>query len=152
EEMQLQLREMDALLAETTDAAEGMELLRETALIRQQVLNSWHDDKLGTVGAVALDKKESRAAATSTGRMMNKKYGRIGDAPIIGAGTYANNETVAISATGWGEFFIRLVMAKSISDMMEFGKTDLKTAADEMVMKRLPALGGDGGLIAVDKD
>lgn len=152
EELQRQLREMDALLAETTDAAERMELLRETAIIRQQVLQSWHDDKFGTVGAVALDKKGNLAAATSTGGMMNKKYGRIGDAPIIGAGTYANNQTVAISATGWGEFFIRLVMAKSISDMMEFGKTDLKTAADEMVMRRLPALGGDGGLIAVDKD
>ena len=90
EELQRQLREMDALLAETTNAAERMELLRETALIRQQVLNSRHDDKFGTVGAVALDKKGNLAAATSTGGMMNKKYGRIGDAPIIGAGTYAN--------------------------------------------------------------
>ncbi|MFZ9387626.1 MAG: isoaspartyl peptidase/L-asparaginase family protein [Chitinophagaceae bacterium] len=110
------------------------------------------DDKYGTVGAVALDRNGNLAAATSTGGMTNKKYGRIGDAPIIGAGTYANNQTVAISCTGWGEFFIRLVMAKTISDMMEFGKMPLKSAAEEMVMKRLPGLGGDGGLIAVDKD
>ncbi len=108
--------------------------------------------KYGTVGAVALDQHGNLAAATSTGGMTNKKFGRVGDAPIIGAGTYANNKTVAISGTGWGEFFIRLVMAKSISDMIEFGKIKLKAAADEMIMKRLPALGGDGGLIAVDKD
>jgi beta-aspartyl-peptidase (threonine type) len=108
--------------------------------------------KYGTVGAVALDRRGNLAAATSTGGMTNKKFGRVGDAPIIGAGTYANNKTVAISGTGWGEYFIRLVMAKSISDMMEFGKMNLKTASDEMIMKRLPALGGDGGLIAVDKN
>lgn len=110
------------------------------------------DFKYGTVGAVALDRHGNLAAATSTGGMTNKKFGRVGDAPIIGSGTYANNSTVAISCTGWGEYFIRLVMAKSISDMMEFGNMPLKKAADEMVMKRLPALGGDGGLIAVDKD
>jgi beta-aspartyl-peptidase (threonine type) len=110
------------------------------------------DYKYGTVGAVALDRHGNLAAATSTGGMTNKKFGRVGDAPIIGSGTYANNQTVAISCTGWGEYFIRLVMAKSISDMIEFGKMPLKKAADEMVMKRLPALGGDGGLIAVDKD
>ena len=110
------------------------------------------DYKYGTVGAVALDQCGNLAAATSTGGMTNKKFGRVGDAPIIGAGTYANNKTVAISGTGWGEYFIRLVMAKTISDMMEFGKMKLKQAADEMIMKRLPALGGDGGLIAVDKD
>lgn len=110
------------------------------------------DYKYGTVGAVALDRHGNLAAATSTGGMTNKKFGRVGDAPIIGAGTYANNATVAISGTGWGEYFIRLVMAKSISDMMEFGNMKLKTAADEMIMKRLPALGGDGGLIAVDKN
>lgn len=110
------------------------------------------DEKYGTVGAVALDRHGNLAAATSTGGMTNKKFGRVGDAPIIGAGTYSNNATCAISATGWGEYFIRLVMAKSISDMMEFGKMSLKDAANEMVMKRLGALGGDGGLIALDKD
>ncbi|MGZ5247465.1 MAG: isoaspartyl peptidase/L-asparaginase family protein [Flavitalea sp.] len=110
------------------------------------------DEKYGTVGAVALDKNGNLAAATSTGGMTNKKFGRVGDAPIIGAGTYSNNATCAISATGWGEYFIRLVMAKTISDMMEFGKMSLKDASNEMVMKRLGALGGDGGLIALDKD
>lgn len=110
------------------------------------------DYKYGTVGAVALDQHGNLAAATSTGGMTNKKYGRVGDAPIIGAGTYANNKTAAISCTGWGEYYIRLVMAKTISDMMEFGKTSLNTAATEMVMKQLPALGGDGGLIAVDRN
>ena len=110
------------------------------------------DNKYGTVGAVALDKHGNLAAATSTGGMTNKRYGRVGDAPIIGAGTYADNNTCAISGTGWGEFFIRLVMAKSISDRMEFGKQTLTDAANEMIMKKLPALGGDGGLIAVDKN
>ncbi len=103
------------------------------------------------MGAVALDRYGNLAAATSTGGMTNKKFGRIGDAPIIGAGTYAN-KTVAISGTGWGEYLIRLVMAKSISDMMEYGRMTLKAAASEMIMKRLPALGGDGGLIAVDRN
>lgn len=109
-------------------------------------------EQYGTVGAVALDQQGNLAAATSTGGMTNKKWGRIGDAPIIGAGTYANNSTVAISCTGWGEYFIRLVMAKSISDRMEFGKQTLQYATEEMVIRQLPKLGGDGGLIAVDKD
>jgi beta-aspartyl-peptidase (threonine type) len=104
------------------------------------------------VGAVAVDSYGNLAAATSTGGMTNKRYNRVGDAPIIGAGTYADNASCAISCTGWGEFFIRLVMAKSIADMMEYGKFTLKDAANEMVMKKLPALGGDGGLIAVDKN
>lgn len=110
------------------------------------------DDKFGTVGAVALDKQGNLAAATSTGGMTNKRFGRVGDSPVIGAGTYAGNATCAISCTGWGEYFIRLVMAKTVSDMMEFGKMSLEKAANEMIMKRLPALGGDGGLIAVDKE
>jgi beta-aspartyl-peptidase (threonine type) len=110
------------------------------------------DSKFGTVGAVALDRQGNLAAATSTGGMTNKKFGRVGDVPIIGAGTYANNATCAISCTGWGEFFIRLVMAKTISDMMEHGKMSLKDAASEMIMKKLPSMKGDGGLIAVDKD
>lgn len=114
--------------------------------------------KYGTVGAVALDAAGNLAAATSTGGMSNKKFGRVGDAPLIGIGTYANNATCAISCTGWGEYFIRLGMAKTISDMMEFGKFSLKNASEEMIMKRLPALGktdgevADGGLIAVDKN
>ncbi len=110
------------------------------------------DSKFGTVGAVALDKAGNLAAATSTGGMTNKQYGRIGDAPIIGAGTYANNATCAVSCTGWGEFFIRLVVAKTVSDRMEFGHATLKDAAGDMILKQVPALGGDGGLIAVDRE
>jgi beta-aspartyl-peptidase (threonine type) len=109
------------------------------------------DEKYGTVGAVAVDKQGRLAAATSTGGMTNKKWGRIGDAPIIGSGTYANQQ-VAISCTGWGEYFIRLVMAKSIADRMEFGKQSLKDAANQLIMVDLPRLGGDGGLVAVDKN
>jgi beta-aspartyl-peptidase (threonine type) len=122
---------------------------KQQALLKQPGNN---DYKYGTVGSVALDAKGNLAAATSTGGMTNKKYGRIGDVPIIGAGTYANNSTCAVSCTGWGEYFIRLVMAKSISDRMELAKMPLQKAADEMVMKKLPELGGDGGLIAVDKN
>jgi L-asparaginase / beta-aspartyl-peptidase len=122
---------------------------KQQSLLKQPGNN---DYKYGTVGAVALDTKSNLAAATSTGGMTNKRYGRIGDAPIIGAGTYADNNTCAISCTGWGEYFIRLVMAKSISDRVEFANQTLDAAATEMIMKKLPALGGDGGLIGVDKE
>ena len=120
---------------------------------RKSTLNlSTRDYKYGTVGAVALDRAGNLAAATSTGGMTNKKYGRVGDVPVIGAGTYAYNKTCAISCTGYGEYFIRLVMAKSVSDLMEYGKMSLKAATNEMIMKQLPQLGGDGGLIAVDRN
>jgi len=115
------------------------------------LLRGTSDEKYGTVGAVALDKHGNLAAATSTGGMTNKRYGRIGDSPVIGAGTYADNNACAVSCTGWGEYFIRLVMAKTVADRMELAKESLQDAAAEMIMKRLPALGGDGGLIAVDK-
>lgn len=110
-----------------------------------------HDNKFGTVGAVALDKNGNMAAATSTGGMTNKRYGRIGDAPVIGAGTYASNSSCAVSCTGWGEYYIRLVMAKSVSDLVELKGISLEDAGYEMIMKRLPAQGGDGGMIAVDR-
>jgi L-asparaginase / beta-aspartyl-peptidase len=110
------------------------------------------DSKYGTVGAVALDMKGNLAAATSTGGMTNKKFGRVGDAPIIGAGTYANNATCAISCTGWGEFFIRLSVAKTVSDLMEYKDYSVKKASDVLIMEKVPDLGGDGGLIAVDKN
>jgi L-asparaginase / beta-aspartyl-peptidase len=112
----------------------------------------FHDQKFGTVGAVALDKNGNLAAATSTGGMTNKRYGRIGDAPVIGAGTYASNNTCAVSCTGWGEYFIRLVMAKSVSDLVEYKGLSIADATQEMIMNKLPKLGGDGGLIAVDKN
>ncbi|GAB4092179.1 isoaspartyl peptidase/L-asparaginase family protein [Flaviaesturariibacter terrae] len=122
---------------------------RQEALLRQP---GNHDYKYGTVGAVALDKQGNLAAATSTGGMTNKKFGRVGDAPIIGAGTFASNATCAISCTGWGEFFIRLSVARSVSDLMEYKGLSVADAATEMIMKKVPALGGDGGLIALDKD
>lgn len=109
------------------------------------------DKKFGTVGAVALDQYGNIAAGTSTGGMTNKKYGRVGDAPIIGAGTYADNNTCAVSATGWGEFFIRLSVAHDISAMMNYGNFSLKDAADSVVMKKVVSLGGDGGIIALDR-
>jgi len=109
------------------------------------------DKKFGTVGCVALDQYGNLAAGTSTGGMNNKKYGRVGDAPIIGAGTYANNTTCAVSSTGWGEYFIRLGVARDIAALMEYGGLSVKEASDSVVMKKLPAIGGDGGTIALDR-
>jgi beta-aspartyl-peptidase (threonine type) len=108
------------------------------------------DKRFGTVGAVALDKHGTLAAATSTGGMMNKKYGRVGDTPIIGAGTYANNKTCAVSCTGHGEFFIRNVVAYDVSALMEYANMSLSEAANKVVMEKLKSQGGEGGLIAVD--
>ncbi|MGX5817001.1 isoaspartyl peptidase/L-asparaginase family protein [Chitinophaga lutea] len=113
---------------------------------------SGRDRKFGTVGAVALDKAGNLAAATSTGGMTNKKFGRVGDSPIIGAGTYANNATCAVSCTGWGEYFIRLGVAKTVSDLMEYKGLPVAEAARILIMEKVPALGGDGGLIALDKN
>lgn len=108
--------------------------------------------KFGTVGCVALDKYGNLAAGTSTGGMTNKRYGRIGDAPIIGAGTYANNATCAVSATGHGEYFIRSVVAHDISALMEYKGMSLTDASNEVVMKKLVERGGEGGVIAVDRN
>ena len=108
-------------------------------------------DKHGTVGCVALDKAGNLCAGTSTGGMTNKKYGRIGDAPIIGAGTYANNATCGVSATGHGEFFIRWTVAHQISVLMEYKGYDVETAAREVVENTLVKVGGDGGVICLDK-
>lgn len=108
------------------------------------------DGKFGTVGAVACDQYGNVAAATSTGGMTNKKFGRVGDSPMIGAGTYANNETCAVSCTGSGEFFIRGVVAYDVSCLMEYKGLSLHEASKEVIMKRVLNIGGDGGLIAVD--
>ncbi len=108
------------------------------------------DSKFGTVGAVALDQDGNIAAATSTGGMTNKRFGRVGDSPMIGAGTYANNLTCAVSCTGSGEYFIRGVVAYEVSALMEFKGLSLEDAASEVINKRLLQIGGDGGLIAVD--
>lgn len=108
------------------------------------------DSKFGTVGAVACDKEGNIAAATSTGGMTNKKWGRVGDSPMVGAGNYANNKTCAVSCTGSGEFFIRGVVAYDVACLMEHKNMSLADAATEVINKRILELGGDGGLIAVD--
>jgi len=108
--------------------------------------------KMGTVGAVALDKEGNLAAATSTGGMTNKLPGRVGDSPLPGAGCYANNASVAVSCTGTGEVFIRTLAAYDIAALMDYGNLSLAEACERVVMEKLPALGGSGGLIAVDRE
>lgn len=108
------------------------------------------EKKFGTVGAVALDQHGNLAAATSTGGMTNKKFGRVGDTPIIGAGTYANNRTCAVSCTGHGEYFIRAVVAYDVSCLMEYKGLSLSEACQVVVQDKLVKMGGEGGLIAVD--
>lgn len=105
---------------------------------------------LGTVGAVALDGAGHLAAGTSTGGMTNKRFGRVGDSPIIGAGTYASDDACAVSATGHGEYFIRRTVARDICALMQFGGLDLAAAARRVVQEELVAMGGSGGIIAVD--
>lgn len=156
--------------AETFAAAQGLELVdpqyfateksletikrikaRENQSTAQIDTHLFNDSKFGTVGCVALDQNGNIAAGTSTGGMSNKRWGRIGDSPIIGAGTYANNNTCGISSTGWGEFYIRSVAAYDISALMAYKGLSLKEAAEEVVLKKIPEMGGDGGIIAIDK-
>ncbi len=108
------------------------------------------DEKFGTVGAVALDNKGHISAGTSTGGMTNKRFGRVGDSPIIGAGTYANSE-VGVSSTGWGEYFIKAVAAYDVAALMNYKKLSSKKAGEE-VIKKIGDLGGDGGMIILDKN
>lgn len=115
-----------------------------------QVLDHDGNKKFGTVGVVALDRYADVAAGTSTGGLTNKKYGHIGDSAIIGAGTYANNQTCAISCTGYGEYFIRAVVAHDVSSLMQYKGLDLKSASEEVVMHKLHSMGGEGGLIGID--
>ncbi len=107
--------------------------------------------KNGTVGCVALDSYGNIVAGTSTGGMTNKRYNRLGDAPIIGAGTYADNASCGVSCTGHGEFFIRYTVARDIAALMEYKGVTLKEACDQIVYKKLVSKGGEGGLIAIDK-
>ena len=107
--------------------------------------------KTGTVGAVALDHFGNLAAATSTGGMTNKQWGRVGDTPIVGAGTYANNKTVAISCTGHGEYFLRYAVAYDVHALMDYKGLLLREACEEVIKKKLNATHGEGGLIAIDK-
>lgn len=108
------------------------------------------DRQRGTVGAVALDAKGNLFAGTSTGGMNGKKFGRLGDSPIIGAGTYADNEGVAVSGTGWGEYFIRFTAAASINALVKLKGLSVEAAANEVILKQIPAAGGDGGVIVLD--
>ena len=110
------------------------------------------NNKMGTVGAVALDMFGNLAAATSTGGMTNKLPGRVGDSPLVGAGCYANNASVAVSCTGTGEVFIRALAAYDIAALMDYGGLSLSEACERVVMEKLPALGGSGGLIAIDHE
>lgn len=124
----------------------------QSALKTQSVIlePTSNDYKFGTVGAVAKDKNGNIAAATSTGGITNKEYGRIGDTPVIGSGTYANNNTCAVSATGHGEHFLRHVVAYNVSARMALLKESLESAAQHVVFTDLLSTGGSGGLIAVD--
>jgi len=136
----------DAKKEEAEERAKGKKSARVVRLAEDE------DHKFGTVGCVALDHNGDLAAGTSTGGLTNKRYGRVGDSPIIGAGTYANNRTCAVSATGTGEFFIRAVVAHDISALMEYKGLSVQEAADEVVQNKLVKLGGDGGVVAMDHD
>ncbi len=136
----------DALLRAKA-AEQKKKTTKETAFYNEYI----QDSKFGTVGCVALDKQGNLAAGTSTGGMTNKRWNRIGDSPIIGAGTYANNETCAISCTGWGEYFIRGVAAYDVSALMEYGGKSLQEAARIVIHEKLPSEGG-GGLIGMDSN
>lgn len=148
---------MDTTYFYTKNRYESLQRVLEKEKEKNEKKVSFEDhyiknSKFGTVGCAALDKHGNLAAGTSTGGMTNKRWNRIGDAPIIGAGTYANNATCAVSSTGWGEYFIRAVVAYDISALMEYKGMSLQDAAKEVIQKKIPALGGDGGIVAIDKD
>ncbi|WP_420571047.1 isoaspartyl peptidase/L-asparaginase family protein [Kordia sp.] len=154
--------------AEQFAAAQGLEVVDTSYFFTEKRFNSLQkakkgnkdkaayidpyikDYKYGTVGCVALDKDGNLAAGTSTGGMTNKKWSRIGDSPIIGAGTYANNKTCAVSGTGHGEYFIRAAVAHDISALMEYKNMSLQEASKEVIQNKLKNMGGDGGIIAID--
>ena len=146
--------------AEDFAVSKGFKLIDNSNFITNNRLNSLKnikkresnaDNKFGTVGCVAIDKNGNITSGTSTGGMTNKKWNRIGDVPIIGAGTYANNETCGISSTGWGEYFIRNVVAYDISAQIEYNKKSIKNAAKN-TLKKVKELGGSGGVIGIDKN
>ncbi len=140
--------------AEVFAAEEGLEIVDPSYFFTKKQFESLQRskgfDKSGTVGCVALDREGNLCAGTSTGGMTNKKYGRIGDSPVIGAGTYANNATCGVSGTGHGEFFMRWVVAYDISALMEYKGYDVESAAREVIEKKLVKVGGSGGVICLD--
>lgn len=153
--------QFDLTIVETSyfDTAKRLEQLnraqgkKEVKLDHSSLLDATpiDDHKYGTVGCVALDKNGNLAAGTSTGGMTNKKYGRIGDSPIIGAGNYANNLTCGVSCTGTGEFFIRTLAAHEASNLMQYKQMSVDQALNEII-RQIDELGGDGGMIALDKN
>ncbi|MEX2111791.1 MAG: isoaspartyl peptidase/L-asparaginase [Pirellulales bacterium] len=126
------------------------ELREETARTRSAQMRDVASEPWSTVGAVALDGAGNLAAGTSTGGTSNKLFGRLGDSPIVGAGTYADNESCAVSGTGRGEFFIRWAVAYDIGALMKYRGMSLAAAADEVIMHKLKPAGGDGGVVALD--
>ena len=133
----------------------GLETVNNSYFITEKQLKQIKkikENKYGTVGCVALDKSGNITAGTSTGGMMNKKWNRIGDVPVIGAGTYANNKTCGISATGWGEYFIRNVVAYDISAMMEYQNKTMEEAAKISIFEKVGKMGATGGVIGIDKN
>lgn len=131
--------------------------LQEILVQEKQSGSAWNtaksedESRFGTVGAVALDSRGNLAAATSTGGMTNKRFGRVGDSPIIGAGTWADNDSCAVSATGDGEYFIRLAVARDIAALVEYKEMTVTKAAEEVIHRKLTALGGQGGVIVLDR-
>ncbi len=134
---------------------QGLEIVSPSYFYTERKFNELQEilrkEKNGTVGCCALDKNGNLAAGTSTGGMSNKKYNRIGDTPIIGAGTYANNKTCAVSATGHGEYFIRWTVAHDISALMEYKGLSVKDASELVVNEKLVSAGGNGGVICIDR-
>ena len=120
------------------------------AMAASELSDEFEVQKFSTVGAVALNQQGNITAGTSTGGMTNKRYGRIGDSPVIGAGTYADNQACGISATGHGEYFIRAAVAHDICARVKYQGIDLRTAADAVINDKLIQLGGDGGIIGID--
>lgn len=147
------LRIVDPKYFATEDNLNRVRKIKEEELKKAASLidSKYPDYKYGTVGCVALDKNGNIVAGTSTGGMTNKKWNRIGDAPIIGAGTYANNNTCGISSTGHGEYFIRAAVAHDISALIDYKKLSLKEAAQTVVQQKLVDMGGAGGIIGIDK-
>ena len=141
--------------AENFAVDNGLETVTNSYFITENQLKQIKkikENKYGTVGCVALDKSGNITAGTSTGGMMNKKWNRIGDVPVIGAGTYANNKTCGISATGWGEYFIRNVVAYDISAMMEYQNKTMEEAAKISIFEKVGKMGATGGVIGIDKN
>ena len=144
-------RQLEKVLQQSADVVLSKDGADELSIVQDGIDEfSFDEKKLGTVGAVAIDQWGDIVAGTSTGGMTNKRFGRVGDAPIIGAGTYADNSACGISATGHGEFFIRAAVAHDICARVAYKGISLQQAADEVVMEKLVSMQGEGGIIGID--